>query len=185
MKQDYGELMQNIELPNESGYQKILNFGRYTVQAFTPHKDSKVFEFLYAHKSLLQGFAIALGLLTIFSTALFFTEYKYYAAIVDQRLAGESLRDLPGIYASPVHINVGKPISKDDLKERLLKADYIEGTETNEFANGNFIVQDDAIEIHSAASRQSSNIPSVVRVNFAAQTGKVKISTGILKITNE
>lgn len=177
--------MQNIELPSQSSYQKILNFGRYTVRAFTPRKDSKVYEFSYAHKSLLQGFAIALGLLAIFSTAVFFMEYKYYAAIVDERLAGETLRDLPGIYASPVHINVGKPISKDDLKERLLKADYIEGTESNEFANGNFIVQDNAIEIHSAASGQSTSIPAVVRVNFTAQTGKTNTSTGIVKITNE
>jgi penicillin-binding protein 1B len=179
------EMMRNSESHSESGYQKILNFGRHTVMTLRSHRDSKVFEFFYAHKSLLQSFAIALGLLTIFSSALFFIEYKYYAAVVDERLAGETLNYPPGIYASPVHINVGKPISKDDLRERLLKADYIEGTEPNEFANGNFIIQENAIEIHSSASTQNTNIPAVVRVNFAGQTGKAKTGTGILKITNE
>jgi penicillin-binding protein 1B len=178
-------IMQNSESQGKFGYQQILNFGRYTVKAFRAQRDSKVFEFFYTHKSLLQGFAIALGLLTIFSSALFFIEYKYYAAVVDKRLTGEALHYPSGIYASPVHINTGKPISKDDLRERLLKADYIEGAESNEFANGNFIVHEDAIEIHSSASAQSANLPAVVRVNFAKQLGKAKTSTGIAKITNE
>jgi penicillin-binding protein 1B len=179
--------MENTELRRAYVYQKKNLFDNYTVKILKSPRCSKVLDFFYTHKSLLQGFAIALGFLTILSTSLFFIEYRHYAAIVDERLAGESLHNPPGIYASPVHISVGKPISKEDLKERLLKADYIEGTESDEFANGNFIVREDAIEIHSTAHLQSSNIPAVVRVNFATQAGrdKVKTSFGIRQITNE
>lgn len=179
--------MENKVLPGAYVYRKKNRFGNRTVELLKSPQCSKVLDFFYAHKSLLQGFAIALGLLTILSTSLFFIEYRYYAAVVDQRLAGESLHNPPGVYASPVHISVGKPISIEDLKERLLKADYIEGTESDEFANGSFIVREDAIEIHSTAHKQGGNMPAVVRVNFAMQPGrnKVKTSNGVRQITNE
>jgi penicillin-binding protein 1B len=179
--------MENREPQGAYIYRKKKQFGGYTVKILKSPQCSKILDYFYTHKSLLQGFAIALGLLTILSTSLFFIEYKYYAAVVDERLAAESLHNPPGIYASPVHISVGKPISKEDLKERLLKADYIEGTESDEFANGHFIIRDDAIEIHSTAHIQSRNIPAIMRVSFATQAGrnKVKTSTGIRQITNE
>jgi penicillin-binding protein 1B len=167
--------------------EKIINFGKYKVLTLRSPGGSKIIDFLYTHKSFLNGFALALGVLTILSSCLFIIEYKHYAAIVDEHLSGQGLQYRAGIYASPVHIKVKKPISKDELKERLLRANYIEGTEQNELAIGNFIVNENSIEIHTSESVQSQRIPEIVRVTFAgkAGNGKKKISPVILQITNE
>jgi penicillin-binding protein 1B len=167
--------------------EKIINFGKYKVLTLRSPGGSKFIDYLYAHKSLLNGFAVALGVLTIFSSCLFIIEYKHYAAIVDEHLSSQGLQYRAGIYASPVHINVKKPISKEGLKERLLRANYIEGTEQNELAIGNFIVNENSIEIHTSESVQSQRIPEIIRVTFAGNVGnsKKKINPEILQITNE
>ena len=148
--------------------EKIINFGKYKVLTLRSPGGSKIIDFLYTHKSFLNGFALALGVLTILSSCLFIIEYKHYAAIVDEHLSGQGLQYRAGIYASPVHIKVKKPISKDELKERLLRANYIEGTEQNELAIGNFIVNENSIEIHTSESVQSQRIPEIVPYPFGS-----------------
>jgi penicillin-binding protein 1B len=165
----------------------MINFGKYQVMTLRSHGGSKVIDFFYAHKFFLNGLAIVLGGLTIFSSALFIIEYKHYAAIVDQRLSGQGLHYPAGIYAAPVHVTVKKPISKDDLKERLLRANYMEGRESDELAIGNFIVNENSIEIHTSESVQSQRIPEIVRVTFAGNAGKSRKRSHpeILQITDE
>jgi penicillin-binding protein 1B len=167
--------------------EKIINFGKSKVLTLRSAGGAKIIDYLYAHKSLLNGFALALGVLTIISSCLFIIEYKHYAAIVDEHLSSQGLQYRAGIYASPVHINVKKPISKDDLKERLLRANYIEGAEQNELAIGNFIVNENSIEIHTSESVQSHRIPEMIRVTFAGNVGnsKKRVNPEILQITNE
>lgn len=179
--------MQNIQSHLISNHEKIINIGKYKVMTLRSPGCSKVIDYCYAHKSYFNGLAIALGILTIFFSGLFIIEYKHYAAIVDERLSGQGLQYPAGIYASPVHINVKKPISKEDLKERLLRANYIEGNEQDELAIGNFTVNENSIEIHTSESVQSQRIPQSVRVTFASTAGKSKkiINPEILQITDE
>ncbi len=160
---------------------------RYKTIVLRSQRCSKVIHFFDMHQTFFNRLALVLGILTILSSLLFIIEYKHYAAIVDERLSAQGLQYPAGIYASPVHINVKKPISKEDLKERLLRANYMEGTEQNELAIGNFIVNENSIEIHTSESVQSETIPEILRITFAGnvKNTKKKINPEILQITNE
>ena len=109
---------------------------------------------LNTHKSFFNTLATSLGLLTILCSLFFIIQYHYYARIVDQRLSSQALHHPAGIYASPVHLAVGKQISKEDLRERLLRAGYTEGAEVSDFTSGNFIVNEDSIEIQMGLHKE-------------------------------
>jgi penicillin-binding protein 1B len=179
--------MESLQSHLKSNCEKIINFGKYKVMTLGSHKSSRLIHYFYPHRSWLSVLAMALGLVTILISVLFFIEYRHYAAVVDGRLSGQGLHYPAGIYAAPVHITVKKPISKDELKERLLRANYIEGAEPDELAIGNFIVNENSIEIHTSESLQSRTIPESVRVTFAGNPGnsKKRINPEIVRITDE
>jgi penicillin-binding protein 1B len=171
----------------ELNSQRTVNSGKFRMLTLKSLPSSKVVDFFYTHRLFFNRLAISLGILTIFSSIFFAIQFYNYAQIVDQRLSSQALHYPAGVYASPVHLSVGKQISKEELRERLLRAGYIEGAEPSEFGSGNFVVREDAIEIQTAVADQRKTVPTRVRVNFATQFGKnkTKISSGILKITDE
>ena len=52
--------------------------------------------------------------------------YKYYANIIDDRLAAGYLTSRPGLYAASRVLAVGQRLSPDDLVNELRRAGYVE-----------------------------------------------------------
>jgi penicillin-binding protein 1B len=163
------------------------NSGRFRIRTLKSPDCSKVIDFFQMHRSFFNTLAVSLGLLTILASLFLLLQYHHYAKIVDQRLSSQALHYPSGLYASRVRLMVGKQISKEDLRERLLRAGYAEGTEASDFTSGNFMVTEDAIEIHTAEAAQEAKTPASIRVSFATQAGKdrARITTGISRITDE
>lgn len=76
-------------------------------------------------------------------------DYVHYAAVVDARLKDNSLRYPAGIYAAPRRVSVGELITKEQLVESLVRANYLEGTQGNDFSAGNYTATDNELEIRT------------------------------------
>jgi penicillin-binding protein 1B len=113
---------------------------------------------------LLLGLATAGSIAGLISLCLFFVQsYRFYAKIVDARLARGYLTSRAGIYAAPRTLRPGQKLSRDGLAAALRRAGYIESEDASEVWNGSFVVRNDAIEIRNNINR---GFPSVVQVTF-------------------
>ena len=92
--------------------------------------------------------------------------YLRYAAIVDARLADQSLQQPPGIYAAPRYVHVGLRLTPDELTERLLRAGYLTSEGASDFAAGNFRQQAESVEIYTSNFAQSQATPARIRIHF-------------------
>jgi penicillin-binding protein 1B len=95
-------------------------------------------------------------------------EYAHCASIVDTKLSGRVLQQPAGIYAAPRRLSVGQQITTLEVAERLLRAGYREGNESDEFAAGHFTRSTDSIEVtNSFVSDEEA--PTMVRIRFGKQ----------------
>ena len=107
----------------------------------------------------IMGLALGLVLLCVF----FVHSYRFYARIVDARLARGYLSSHAGIYAAPRTLRAGQKFSRDGLATVLRRAGYIESDGASEVWNGSFAVRRDAIEIRP---NTTGGFPSIVQVSF-------------------
>jgi len=118
------------------------------------------------HRQILAGFGLFLFFVTVIVSAELILSYLNYAALIDARLADNSLQQPAGIYAAPRRVSVGERMTRDELAERLLRAGYLEGEDASEFAAGSFTLPPNGVEIHTHKFARSTGIPPVTRVTF-------------------
>ncbi len=99
----------------------------------------------------------------IFGGDFFVQSYKYYARIIDARLASGYLTSRPGIYAAPRVIQRGQKLSRPDLIRILRRAGYVEANSSNIWS-GTFTENNSGIEIRP--ERANGSRPSLVQLTF-------------------
>lgn len=122
---------------------------------------------LYIHRkkvAVISTFLVSISILLIGFEVI--STYTQYAAVIDTRLKQGLLHQPPGIYAASRRISVGKRISPNDLTQHLLRAGYLQGTQVNEFASGNFTVNDTSVQMHTSAFSQTNTLPPLVQIDF-------------------
>jgi penicillin-binding protein 1B len=127
----------------------------------------RFFQFSAQHR--WRAFA-AVGL-TLFIAALLgaahlLAEYSRHSALIDARLADQSLMYPAGIYAAPRRVSAGQRLTREELVERLLRAGYQEGGAAHDFAAGSFALTDDAVEIRTSGFARGEALPAIARVSF-------------------
>jgi penicillin-binding protein 1B len=114
----------------------------------------------------------ASGLVIFFTAAVVIfevsAEYAHCAAIVDTKLSDRVLQQPAGIYAAPRRLSVGQQITSLEIAERLQRAGYREGNESDEFAVGHFTRNTDSIEVTNR-SVSDEEAPTVIRIRFGKQ----------------
>lgn len=125
------------------------------------------------HRLLLNSVVLVVAATLATATFTLIKSYRFYAQIIDARLADGYLTCRPGIYAAPRTISTGERISRDALLASLRRAGYTE-TSASEIWSGSF--KSDANMVEIRPSGQSFG-PEVVRVAFD-QTGRVSALTG-------
>lgn len=133
------------------------------------------FEVLREHRrSISIGAGIVISLIFIATVAELFIKYSYYAAMVDARLADQSLQHPAGIYAAPRRVSIGQRITSEELDENLLHAGYLSSEEAGGFAAGSFTWQSHS-STKSAAKRvairtnefaRRDDLPASVQISF-------------------
>src|SRR5712691_7768198 len=116
---------------------------------------------------LFRFVALTLLITSAAATVSLVESYRFYARIIDARLASGYLTSRPGIYAAPHTINVGQKTSRDDLVAALRRAGYVEVREGNSLSSsdvwsGSFQAVGNTIEIRPA--RMQTFSPSIVKV---------------------
>jgi penicillin-binding protein 1B len=134
---------------------------------------------------IIISVALTIFTFTLLSAVKVFTDYAHYAAIVDARLTERSFQQPAGIYAAPRRVIVGQHLTPEEFVERLQRASYLSGTETSEFAAGNFSLTEGEVKVRTNAFARTDNLPATVLVRFNktsvvaiedAETGK-KLTT--------
>ncbi len=128
------------------------------------------------HRILFRFVALTLLITSAAAAVSLVESYRFYARIIDARLASGYLTSRPGMYAAPHTITVGRKISRDDLVAALRRAGYVEAREGNSLSvsdvwSGSFQVEGNTIEIRPA--RMQTFSPSIVKV---AVNGNNRIS---------
>ena len=121
-------------------------------------------------------YRLSLGLLLLASIVggnVLLGSYKYYARIIDDRLASGYLTSRPGLYAAPRSIRVGQKLSPEQLVHTLRRAGYVESAGSDVWS-GSFYQQSSAIEIRPSHTNKKQ--PGVVRIGFDG--GKISDLTG-------
>src|ERR1051325_5899636 len=90
--------------------------------------------------------------------------YRYYAQIIDARLASGYLTSRPGLYAAPRVLRPGQKLSREKLITILRRAGYLESTASDVWS-GSFTVADSTIDIRPG--RASKKEFELVRVSFS------------------
>ncbi|HEX4950729.1 MAG TPA: PBP1A family penicillin-binding protein [Blastocatellia bacterium] len=111
------------------------------------------------------------GVITIRSLYLVNTE------VINKYLDAQALNYPAGIYASPRRLIVGQQLTLAEIVERLQRAGYEEGMQTNDFAAGNFYQLNNTIELHTGTFATSDKLPPIVRV-----TAKGNVIAGLLDV---
>jgi penicillin-binding protein 1B len=122
---------------------------------------------LTSNRHLVLHFLSGLLALTLIAGAdSFLRSYKYYAGLVDTRLAGGYLTSRPGLYAAPRVLQAGQKLSRAQLIQTLRRAGYVE-SDNSQVWNGSFRATETGIEIR--ASRATETGPLVVQVTVDPQ----------------
>src|SRR5437899_3864044 len=109
-------------VPDRHSFFKILSRPlRAVLAAFTTSRHRILFRFI-ALTLLITSAAAAVSLVQ---------SYRFYARIIDARLASGYLTSRPGIYAAPHAVTLGQKTSRDDLVAALRRAGYVEAREGN------------------------------------------------------
>jgi penicillin-binding protein 1B len=132
--------------------------------ALNPRKLARSFRFL------IRALASVVLLAIILAAFSLVRSYKYYAGIVDARLAQGYLTSRPGLYAAPTTIRTGQALSADNLVMKLRRAGYLE-SQSSDAWSGSFTRRGDVIEIRSTPTIGS---PARAPVQVAFQNSKIQ-----------
>jgi penicillin-binding protein 1B len=119
---------------------------------------------------------IAAGLISVIAIGAFklHKAYANYAAIVDERLDQRTSRHRAGVYAAPRRVSVGQQISRDELRERLLRAGYREGrlgASADQFTSGFFVIEGDTAILWTNEFARAASAPESVKIKFNRKSG--------------
>jgi penicillin-binding protein 1B len=92
--------------------------------------------------------------------------YKYYARIVDARLASGYLTSRPGLYAAPRTLRTGQGLTVHDLTQALTRAGYVETQVGSNVWSGSFTKSDVWVEVRPGPTRRTQ-LPERVLISFA------------------
>jgi penicillin-binding protein 1B len=120
-------------------------------------------------REILAGAGAFLIVSALGATFELYSDYLHYAAQVDTQITHQYLQRTPGIYAAPRHLSVGQRLSPEELKDRLLRADYQEGGEASRFASGSFVAQADAVEAQTNEAARNDALPERTRIRFSTK----------------
>src|SRR5882672_6948674 len=112
---------------------------------------------------LLQSVCAVFVIVLIFGGDALLGSYRYYAQIIDARLASGYLTSRPGLYAAPRSIRAGQKLSPEQLVHALRRAGYVESAASDVWS-GSFYQQPSAIEIRPSHTIKKQ--PGVVRIGF-------------------
>src|SRR4030095_678001 len=101
---------------------------------------------------ILSAVGAILISLTVIGAFMLYKNYAYYAAIVDSQLDQRLLQRRGGVYAAPRRLSVEQRISRDELRERLLRAGYQQerpGTSDTQFSSGSFFFEGDELKLRT------------------------------------
>jgi penicillin-binding protein 1B len=121
---------------------------------------------LTRRKRIFIGVVTCLFLLALVALAHLIGTYSHYAAVIDARLADQSLLYPAGIYAAPRRVSVGQQVTREELVERLLRAGYQDGGGAHDFAAGSFALTADGVEIRTSSFARGESLPALARVSF-------------------
>ena len=107
--------------------------------------------------------AYAAGVLLLAGLGAVIYLYTSYARLIDERLNGERERTLPRVYARPVELRVGQPLSVAELVARLNDLQFAQRESAD--APGEFTVRDGGIILRPRAGEQAD---APIRVSFTA-----------------
>ncbi len=122
-----------------------------------------------------RGLLTAIGAVLIALAAIgafrLYDAYARYAAIIDLQLDRQTLRNHhhPGVYAAPRLVSVGQQISRDELRERLLRAGYREGWRGDpgdQFSSGDFVIDGDVARLRTNRFARAAGMPDSVKIEF-------------------
>src|SRR6185503_11736501 len=88
------------------------------------------------------------------------SSYKYYARIIDARLASGYLTSRPGIYAAPRTLRPGQKLSRLDLITALRRAGYVKSESSNVWS-GSFRETEKGIEVRPTANQARSALVTI------------------------
>ncbi len=122
-------------------------------------------------RSVLTAIAAVLITLTAVGAHKFHKVYAHYAAIVDEELQLDQqwAHRRTGVYAAPRRLRVAQRISRDELKERLLRAGYQEerreGPE-DPSSSGSFVFEGDTLRLRTNEFARPDGLPETVDIRF-------------------
>ncbi|HKQ74460.1 MAG TPA: transglycosylase domain-containing protein, partial [Blastocatellia bacterium] len=127
-----------------------------------------IFTLIHLRHILSVVAAILISLMAIGAFELY-KNYAYYAAIVDKQLNQRLLQRKGGVYAAPRQVSVEQRISREELRERLLRAGYRQkGQETSDdqFSSGSFFFEGDEVKLRTKEFARSGGLPETVNIKF-------------------
>src|SRR5262245_61236444 len=127
-----------------------------------------IFSRVRPHHILLGIAAILLAVLVV-SAIKFYKNYTYYATIIDTQLDHRLLQRHGGVYAAPRHVSVEQRISRDELRERLMRAGYQQegdGTSDDQFSSGSFFFDGDELKLRTNEFARAGGLPESVNIKF-------------------
>ncbi len=92
--------------------------------------------------------------------------YTVNAAIINEHLDTQSLNFPAGIYAAPRRLQLGQQVTQAEITERLLRAGYEEGMQTNDFAVGSFFVLNSTIEVQTKPFAANEKLPATTCIEL-------------------
>jgi penicillin-binding protein 1B len=95
--------------------------------------------------------------------------YAHYAAIVDTQLDQRLLQRHGGVYSAPRQVRVEQLISRNELRERLLRAGYQQarpGTPDDQFSSGSFFFEGDEVKLSTNEFARAGGLPESVKIKF-------------------
>jgi penicillin-binding protein 1B len=129
----------------------------------------------YSRRRVLLNTVALLLLVTLATATLTLVQsYRFYAGVIEARLATGYLTSRPGIYAAPRSISAGQKATRDDLIRVLRRAGYTE-TKVSNVWSGSFKAEENSVEIYPNHVQEAD--PAVIRFVINAQ-GRVAELTG-------
>lgn len=119
---------------------------------------------LSKRRVLVQTGTALLAIGSILGGDFLVRSYKYYARLIDARLASGYLTSRPGIYAAPRVVQRGQKLAPSALVGILRRAGYVDAHSSNVW-NGTFNENNLGIEIRPG---RANSRPSVVQITFTS-----------------
>ena len=137
---------------------------------FTGAQLRHIFTRIHPRHILAAVAAILISLIAIGAFKLH-KAYAHCAAIVDEQLDQQSLqrRARAGVYAAPRRLSVEQQVSRDELRERLLRAGYEEerpGAPARRFSSGSFVFEGDTAQLRTSEIARDGGLPEIVSIKF-------------------